>query len=87
VCSAKEKPGKYLNVEIAMWDCVLTPASGCFTPNCNSQTNTSQEKADYTIVSTIFNYVQIFLIPGVFYMKRIRGVNFMKGGRDKLRCF
>jgi hypothetical protein len=60
VCSAKEKPGKYLNVEIAMWDCVLTPASGCFTPNPTSQTNMSQGEADYSIVSAIFHYVWIF---------------------------
>jgi hypothetical protein len=40
--------------------CVLIPASGCFTPNHSSQTKTSWGKADYTIVSTIFHYVQIF---------------------------
>jgi hypothetical protein len=43
-----------------MWDCLLTPASGCFTPNCNSETNTSQGKAEYTILSIIFNYAWIF---------------------------
>jgi len=36
-----------------MWGHVLTPASGC----SNFQTNTSQGKAYYTIVSTIFHYV------------------------------
>jgi hypothetical protein len=30
------------------------------TPNCNSEINTSQEKADYKIVSTIFHNVRIF---------------------------
>jgi hypothetical protein len=33
VCSEKDKPGKDLNVKIAMWVCVLSPATGCFTLN------------------------------------------------------
>jgi hypothetical protein len=49
------------NVKFAMRGCVLIPASGCFTPNFNSWTNTSQGKADDTIISTIFYYVEIFV--------------------------
>jgi hypothetical protein len=36
------------------------PASGWFTPNHDSGTNTSQGKAYYTIVYNIFNYIQKF---------------------------
>jgi len=43
-----------------MWSCVTTPASGCFTPNFNSETNTTMEKAHPTIVGAIFHYVLIF---------------------------
>jgi hypothetical protein len=39
-----------------MWGCVLTPASGCFTPNHNSETNTSQGKAGYIIISFFIMY-------------------------------
>jgi hypothetical protein len=42
-----------------MWACVFPLASGCFTPNRNSETNTSQGKVDYTILNTIFYYVWI----------------------------
>jgi hypothetical protein len=77
MCSTKNKPGKDVNVQNAKWwyvltqtrfnikiavgGSVLTPASGCCTPNCNSQNNTSQGKAGYTIINTICNYVQIFV--------------------------
>jgi hypothetical protein len=44
-----------------MWGCVLTPASGCFSLNHNSQTNISQAKADYIIISTIFHYIWVFV--------------------------
>jgi len=40
--------------QIAMWGYVLTPASRRFTPNHNSETNTSQGKADYTTVKCHF---------------------------------
>jgi hypothetical protein len=43
-----------------MWDCVFALVSGCFTPNHTCETNTSQGKADYTIVSTASHYVWIF---------------------------
>jgi hypothetical protein len=36
--------------------CALTPASGCFTPNYRSETNISQGRADYTLVSLIVLY-------------------------------
>jgi hypothetical protein len=49
-CATKKKPGKDLNVQIAMWGCVLTPASGCFTLNHKSETKTSQGKAHYTLL-------------------------------------
>jgi len=62
----KNKPGKDLNVEIAMWVCVLTPVSGCFTQNHNSETITSQGKTDYTIVNTIFIMYGYFLTPVCF---------------------
>jgi len=77
VCSEKDKPGEDLNVEIAMQNCVLAPASGCFTPNCNSEINTSQGKAYYIIVSTIFQYVWIPLNTCIlFHMKRLMGYGF-----------
>jgi hypothetical protein len=44
-----------------MWDCVFTPASVCSIPNQNSETNISQGKTDYTVLSTIFHYVWIFV--------------------------
>jgi hypothetical protein len=44
-----------------MWGCALFPALGCFTPNQNYQMNTSQGKADYAIISTIFHCVRIFV--------------------------
>jgi len=49
-----------LNVKIAVWGYVLTLASGCFIPNHSSQTNISQGRTDYTIVSTVFHHVWIF---------------------------
>jgi hypothetical protein len=52
MCSARNKPGKDLNVENATWGCIMTPVSGCFTPNHNSEAKTSHRKADYTIIST-----------------------------------
>jgi hypothetical protein len=42
------------------WGCVLTTSSGCFMPNCISETIISQGKAGYIIISTIFCYVWIF---------------------------
>jgi hypothetical protein len=39
----------------------LTPALGRFTPRRNSETNSSQGKEDYVIVSTIFRYILILL--------------------------
>jgi len=33
-----------------MWSPVLIPASGCFTQNRNSETNTTLGKGDYTVV-------------------------------------
>jgi len=60
LCSTKRKPGKDLNVQNAKCSCILTPSLGCFTPNRSSQSNTSQGKVDYTMVSTIFHYVWIF---------------------------
>jgi hypothetical protein len=77
VVSTKDEPGKDLNVRSAKWCFLLSqvrckcqncsvglcfdPASGCFMANRSSQTNISQGKADYTVVSTTFHYVQIFL--------------------------
>jgi len=72
----KDKLGKDLNVKSAecvlvlTWvrfkcqNCIvglLTPASGCFTSNHSSETNTSQGNTDYTVISTIFHYVWIFV--------------------------
>jgi hypothetical protein len=54
----------------------FTLPSGCFTPNCNSQTNTTHSKADYTIVGTVFHYVWIFFKISIFYRKRVRGCRF-----------
>jgi hypothetical protein len=54
ICSAKNKPVQDLNVQSAMWDSVSTWIRfkklqyRCFMPNHNSETNTSQEKGDYT---------------------------------------
>jgi hypothetical protein len=59
-----------------MWGCVLTPASGSFTPNCNSQTNTSQGKSDYTIVNTIFHCVDSFGISVYVLHKEGKGHGF-----------
>jgi len=39
----------------------LTPVWWCFTPIHNSETNTSQGKADYTVVNTIFKKEQTAL--------------------------
>jgi hypothetical protein len=67
-----------------MWGCVLTLASGCFILNHGSETNTSQEKADYTVVSTIFHYVWIFVEYQyiVVYDKFKKLWTFMQGRRD-----
>jgi hypothetical protein len=72
-----------------MWNCVLTPASGCITPNCNSETNISQGKADYTIVNTIFHYVWLFYEYKyiVLYNKVEGGMDFMKGGKRYAEMF
>jgi hypothetical protein len=67
---------------------VLTPGSGYFTPNHNSQTTTSHRKADYTIVSTTFHSIWMFFeYQYILYKKGMGGMDFMKGGRDKPRCF
>jgi hypothetical protein len=60
-----------------MWDCVLTPVSGYFTPNNNSETHTAHGKADYTIVSTIFHYVYYLLNTSIlFHITRVPGFDF-----------
>jgi len=45
----------WLRVQIAMWGCVLTPASGCFAPNHSSEINASQGKEDYTVFKYQFS--------------------------------
>jgi len=85
-CRVTCQARKDLNVKIALWGCVLTPPSGCFTPNCNSETNTSQGKADYTIVHTILHYVCIlFKCQHTVLYNKGKGV--WKGEEIKLRCF
>jgi hypothetical protein len=59
VCFTENNAGKDLNVKIAMWGCILTPASGCFTPNCSYETNISQGKADYIIVRYHFSHLSL----------------------------
>jgi hypothetical protein len=65
-----------------MWGCILIP-------NRSSETKTSQGKANYTIVSTTFHIVLIFVEYQyiVLYKKGKGRVDFRKGGRDKPRCF
>jgi len=64
-----------------MWGCILIAISEYFTPNQNSETNTSQGKANFTIISTIFQYVQIFLNTNIlFHITRVRGCGFYQWG-------
>jgi len=72
-----------------MWGCVLTPASGCFTPVCISETITSQRKADYMIVNTIFFVTYDYFLNAsmLFYITRIRGYRFYKGKKRQAEMF
>jgi hypothetical protein len=58
----------------------------CFTPNHNFQTITSQGKADYTTVPFFIMYGYFSKCQNILH-KQGKGMDFMKGGRDKLRCF
>jgi hypothetical protein len=69
------------NVLNAMWGCVLTPASGCTTPNHNFKTNLTLGEADHTIVRTIFYSVLTFLIPIYCYITRVREHVFYERGK------
>jgi hypothetical protein len=57
-----------------MWDCVLTPPSGCFTPNHNSETNTAQGRADYTVISTFFIMYGYFLNTNMRFGYEVPGM-------------
>jgi hypothetical protein len=75
VCSTKEKPIEDLNVQSAKWCFMLTqirfkcqncnvrlcfdPCLRVFSHQINSETNTSEGKADYITASIIFHYVWI----------------------------
>jgi hypothetical protein len=71
-----------------MWGCVLIPTSRCFTQNRNSETNTSQGKAGYIIVSIIFHYVWTYLNTSIlFYVIRVVGYGFHERGKRKAEMF
>jgi len=53
-------------MSVTVWGCVLTLASGCFTPNCNAQTKTSERSRLHNCKHCFSIYTDIFWIPVYF---------------------
>jgi len=67
--------------------CVLTPGSGCFIQIAILKSTPHREKQITQLEVPFFIMYKCFLDINVFYIKRVRDVDFMKGEKDKLRCF